>query len=427
MLQSVISDQKALKWESSAVERQHVSIIDDDSVVVISGIRRCGKSTLLQAIRAKNKEQDYYLNFDDERLIHFKVEDFQLLLELFGERFGKQRRFYFDEIQNVSGWERFVRRLHDYGNKVYITGSNASMLSKELGTHLTGRYQQIELYPFSFLEYLKLKGTDLHSLDHFNTDDKVVLKAAFNKYFKLGGFPAFLKSTNTEYLKSLYESVLYRDVMVRNGITNEQEILELMFFVTSNTSKLISYNSLAKVIGVKNATTVKQYLGFLQDAYMLSIVPKYDVSVKKQLLNAKKVYGIDLGLMRQISFQHSENQGQLLENLVFLELKRQAKTIYYHHNKLACDFVIKEKNSITQAIQVCWSMHDDKTKQREINGLLAAMTAYHLKEGLILTEDESDSILIEDKKINMMPVWLWLFKTKLNPIKDDDKDDDYAC
>lgn len=408
ILQTVISDQKALKWDSSAIEREHVSLIDDDSVVVISGIRRCGKSTLLQAIRAKNKEQDYYLNFDDERLIHFKVEDFQLLLELFGERFGKQTTFYFDEIQNVSGWERFVRRLHDYGNKVYITGSNASMLSKELGTHLTGRYQQIELYPFSFVEFLKLQGMNPYSLDPFHTDDKATLKAAFNAYFTLGGFPAFLKSKHTEYLKSLYESVLYRDVMVRNGITNEQEILELMFFVTSNTSKLISYNSLAKVIGVKNATTVKQYLGFLQDAYLLSVVPKYDVSVKKQLLNSKKVYGIDLGLIRQLSFQHSENQGRLLENLVFLELKRQAKTVYYHHHKWECDFVIREKNSITQAIQVCWSMHDNKTKEREMNGLLDAMTAYHLKEGLILTEDESDCILIDNKKINIMPVWLWL-------------------
>ncbi len=408
ILQAVISDQKALKWSPSAIERQHISIVEDDSVVVISGIRRCGKSTLLQAIRAKNKEQDYYLNFDDERLIHFKVEDFQLLLELFGERYGKQKTFYFDEIQNITGWERFVRRLHDYGNKVYITGSNASMLSKELGTHLTGRYQQIELYPFSFLEYLKLNEIDIHALDHFNTDDKVVIKAAFNDYFKSGGFPAFLKSKNTEYLKSLYESVLYRDVMVRNGITSEQELLELMFFVTSNTSKLISYNSLAKVIGVKNATTVKQYLGYLQDAYMLSLVPKYDVSVKKQLHNPKKVYGIDLGLMRQLSFQHSDDQGRLLENLVFLELKRQTKTVYYHHNKLECDFVIKEKNSITQAIQICWTMHDNKTKQREINGLLDAMTTYQLKEGLILTEDESDGIVIDDKKITVMPVWLWL-------------------
>lgn len=408
ILQAVISDQKALKWDQYAVAREHVSIMEDDSVVVISGIRRCGKSTLLQAIRAKNKEQDYFLNFDDDRLIQFKVEDFQLLLELFGERYGKQTTFYFDEVQNISGWERFVRRLHDYGNKVYITGSNASMLSKELGTHLTGRYQQVELYPFSFREYLKLNQIDLNSLDHFNTDDKALLKASFNDYFNLGGFPAFLKSKHPEYLKSLYESVLYRDVMVRNGITNEQELLELMFFVTSNTSKLISYNSLAKVIGVKNATTVKQYLGFLQDAYMLNLVSKYDTSLKKQLHNPKKVYGIDLGLMRQLSFQHSENQGRLLENLVFLELKRRSKTVYYHQDKRECDFVIKEKNSITQAIQVCWSLYDDTTKQREINGLLDAMTAYQLQEGLILTEDESDRLTIEDKVITIMPVWLWL-------------------
>jgi predicted AAA+ superfamily ATPase len=412
MLQAVISDQKALKWVPTAIERQHVSIVEDVSVVVISGIRRCGKSTLLQAIRSKNKEQDYYLNFDDDRLIQFKVEDFQLLLELFGERYGKQTTFYFDEIQNIIGWERFVRRLHDYGNKVYITGSNASMLSKELGTHLTGRYQQVELYPFSFLEYLTLNQIEPNSLDRFNTDDKALLKASFNDYFKLGGFPAFLKSKNPEYLKSLYESVLYRDVMVRNGITNEQELLELMFFVTSNTSKLISYNSLAKVIGVKNATTVKQYLGFLQDAYMLSLVSKYDTSVKKQLHNPKKVYGIDLGLMRQLSFQHSENQGRLLENLVFLELKRQNKTVYYHHSKSECDFVIKEKNSITQAIQVCWSLYDDHTKQREINGLLEAMSAYQLKEGFILTEDESDRLEVDDKIINIMPVWLWLLQSE---------------
>jgi len=408
ILQAVISDQSALKWQPSDIERQHISLVEDQSVVVISGIRRCGKSTFLQAIRAKNKEQDYYLNFDDERLIHFKVEHFQLLLELFGERYGKQTTFYFDEIQNITGWERFVRRLHDYGNKVYITGSNASMLSKELGTHLTGRFQQVELYPFSFLEFLTFNNINVNALDCFKTDDKALLKASFNDYFKLGGFPAFLKTKQPQYLKSLYESVLYRDVMVRNGITNEQELLELMFFVTSNTSKLISYNSLAKVIGVKNATTVKQYLGYLQNAYMLNLVPKYDVSVKKQLHNPKKVYGIDLGLMRQLSFQHSEDQGRWLENLVFLELKRQAKTVYYHHEKTECDFVIKERNQITLAIQVCWSMHDDKTKQREINGLLDAMTSYQLEEGLILTEDNSDSLTINNKLITVMPVWLWL-------------------
>jgi predicted AAA+ superfamily ATPase len=408
LLQAVVSDQRQLKWNRTDVHRKHVSFVEDNNVLVISGIRRCGKSTLLQALRAKNKEQDYYLNFDDERLIHFRVEDFQLLLELFGERYGKQATFYFDEIQNIQGWERFVRRLHDYGNKVYVTGSNASMLSRELGTHLTGRYQQIELYPFSFLEYLEFKKIDPKNLDYFQTDDKALLKASFNDYFQLGGFPAYLKSNHSEYLKSLYESILYRDVMVRNGITNEQELLELMFFVTSNTSKLISYNSLAKVIGVRNATTVKQYLSFLQDAYMLSLVPKYDVSVKKQLHNPKKVYGIDLGLMRQLSFQHSEDQGRLLENLVFLELKRQSKTVFYHHQKFECDFVIKEKNKIVQAIQVCWSVHDLKTREREVRGLLDAMTAHQLEVGLILTEDEKDNLKIGDKNIKILPVWLWL-------------------
>ena len=148
----------------------------------------------------------------------------------------------------------------------------------------------------------------------------------------------------------------------------------------------------------------------MQDAYLLDVIPKYDVSVKKQLHNAKKVYGIDVGLIRQLSFQHSENQGRLLEKLVFLELKRQAKAVYYHHNKSECDFVIKEKNNITQAIQVCWSLHEDQTKQRELNGLLDAMTAYQLHEGLILTEDESDCITLEDKVITVMPVWLWLLR-----------------
>ena len=200
--------------------------------------------------------------------------------------------------------------------------------------------------------------------------------------------------------------------MVRNGITNEQELLELMLFVSSNTSKLITYNSLTKVIGVKNATTVKDYLRILQDAYLLFLVPKYDMSVKKQLHNPKKVYCIDLGLIKQLSFQHSENQGLLLENLVFLELKRKGYEVFYHHGKHECDFVIRQKNKITQAIQVCWSLYDPKTKQREINGLTDAMTTYGLTEGLLLTEDESDTIHLENSAITLLPVWLWLMSLK---------------
>ena len=168
----------------------------------------------MQEIRESNTERDYYLNFDDDRLLRFTVDDFQTLLELFGEMFGKQNTFYFDEIQNIKGWERFVRRLHDYGNKVYVTGSNASMLSKELGTHLTGRHYQTELFPFSFSEYLKLRNVEFTTNDFYSTDGKVLLKSEFNNYFKLGGFPAYLKSGNRQYLKSLYQSILYRNNFV---------------------------------------------------------------------------------------------------------------------------------------------------------------------------------------------------------------------
>lgn len=408
ILQQVIIDQSVFTLSETDVNRFGKIGSSDNEIVVISGIRRCGKSTLLQEIRNNNEEKDYYLNFDDDRLLHFTVDDFQTLLELFGEMFGKQTTFYFDEIQNIKGWERFVRRLHDYGYKVYVTGSNASMLSRELGTHLTGRFYQIDLYTFSFLEYLKLKQIGFERNDLYSTDGKAFLKSEFNNYFKLGGFPAYLISLNRSYLKSLFESILYRDVMVRNSLTNEREMLELVHFIASNTSKLISYNSLAKAIGVKNATTVKNYLSFLQDSYLVFLISKYDVSVKKQIHNHKKVYFIDLGLIRELSFQHTENNGRLLENLVFIELRRMDKEVYYHHRKHECDFVIKEKNAITTAIQVCWSLYDTTTRKRELDGLLDAMEAYNLTEGVILTESEEDEIVIESKNIHVLPVWKWL-------------------
>lgn len=407
VLIQVIADQQALQFNPSDLPRQ-LEFNEDREIVVISGIRRCGKSTLLHEIRNKNAEFSYYLNFDDERLLDFTVDDFQLLYELFIELFGKQSTFYFDEIQNVTGWERFVRRLYDYGNKVYITGSNASMLSKELGTHLTGRYIPLELFPFSFGEYLQFKNVNYYQQDSRSTEGKSILKAHFNDYFFEGGFPAYLKSNNKQYLKALYESILYRDVMVRNGLTREKELVELVYFLASNVSKLASYNSLAKVIGVKNATTAGNYLGYLQNTYLLFLVNKYDPSLKKQIQNPKKIYFIDVGLVKELGFHHSADNGRLLENLVFIELKRKTKQVYYHKQNKECDFVIKEKNKITEAIQVSWSIYEEATKQREMEGLLEAMQTYGLSEGLILTNSEEDTFVLKEFKIRVKPVWKWL-------------------
>ena len=404
----VIADQRALRFKPDDLPRIG-PMPSDKEVVVISGIRRCGKSTCLHELRDIYKDEpDYYMNFDDERLLKFTVEDFQTLHEVFIEIYGNQEVFYFDEIQNIEGWERFVRRLYDHGYKVFISGSNASMLSRELGTHLTGRYYQIELFPFSFMEFLKLSGNDFSNSTLLSTQQKGRLKALFNEYFIKGGFPAYLKSGNKQYLKSLYESILYRDVMVRNGLTNEKELLELVHFMASNTSRLFSYNRLAGVIGVRNATTVKNYLSFLQNTYLIILVNKYDASLKKQLHNPKKGYFIDIGLVREIGFFNSEDNGRLLENLVFIELKRRAKDIYYHHGKKECDFVIREKNRIVEAIQVSWSVYNSETRKREVDGLIEALDCYGLNEGLILTDSEEDLVEQDGYRIKINPVWKWL-------------------
>lgn len=409
ILKEVLLDQRSIKLKPDDVLR-HQSFIEDSEVVVLSGVRRCGKSTLLQEIRSKQNETDYFFNFDDERVLKFTVDDFQLLTELFIELFGKQNIFYFDEIQNIKGWERYIRRLRDYGSKVYITGSNASMLSRELGTHLTGRYVRKELFPFSFKEFLKLKDVAFPGPGLLSTDEKALLKGQFNRYFESGGFPDYLKSGNKEYLKSLYESVLYRDVMVRNNLTNEKELLELVYYISGNVGKLMSYNSLAKVVGIKNASTISNYITYLQDSYLVFMVNKYDVSLKKQIQNAKKGYLIDLGLLRTLAFHHTEDNGRLLENLVFLELKRRGKEIYYHNQKKECDFVIKEKSKIVEAIQVSWSIETESTYNREIAGLLDAVNTYGLKEGLILTEATENESVIEGVKIRIKPVWKWLLE-----------------
>lgn len=408
ILKQVIFDQQTFNTEGVIKREIPNKFIEDKEILVISGIRRCGKSTLLQQIRNTFSQNNFYLNFDDERLVNFKLSDFQILYELFIELFGEQKTFFFDEIQNIVGWERFVRRLFDSGFKIFVTGSNASMLSKELGTHLTGRYCQYELYPFSLIEYLQLKNIKLLPNMFYTTTGKALITREFNNYAVEGGFPQYLISKNSEFLKSLYESILYRDVMVRNKITNEREMLELVYFLASNVSVLSSNNSLTKVIGVNNATTVKNYINYLNNSYILFQVNKFDYSLKKQIQNPKKTYFIDNALIKSLGFSVSDNTGRLLENLVFVELKRRNKNVFYHSSKFECDFIIRTNTVITQAIQVCHVLETNNTKQREINGLLDALNAYNLNEGLILTSYFEEELIVNTKTIKIIPVWKWL-------------------
>ena len=409
LIKTIIADQLVLTWNESFTRREiPEALLKGEDIVVISGIRRCGKSTLLHQIRSESNEKDYYLNFDDERLLNFKVDDFQLLHETFIELFGQQKTFWFDEIQNIKGWERFVRRIYDYGNKVFITGSNATMLSKDLGTHLTGRFVKHELYPFSFREFIDFSHFKTGTKDIYSTGEKAEIRRLYNEYFRSGGFPYYLKYKDDNYLKSLYESILYRDIMAKHNLTSERELKELIYLLASNVTRPNSNNRLAASIGLKNATTVKNYLDFIQDTYLLFAVNKFDYSARKQLQNARKIYFIDNALIRRLGFMFSEDKGRMLENMVFIELRRRGQEIFYYRGKRECDFILREGNKITGAIQVCYNLEDTDTQTREINGLLEAMVTHDLAEGLILTDDAEKDIEIQGKRIKIKPVFKWL-------------------
>ncbi|MFO7614727.1 MAG: ATP-binding protein, partial [Bacteroidales bacterium] len=391
LLKTVIADQLNMVWKESFIKRRlPESLIKGESIVVISGIRRCGKSTLLHQIRAMWHERDYYMNFDDERLLKFNVDDFQILHEIFIELFGRQKTFWFDEIQNIAGWERFVRRLHEYGHKIFITGSNATMLSKELGTHLTGRFIRYELFPFSFPEFLQFNGFNHEGKAAYSTEGKAETRRLYNDYFISGGFPYYLKYRDDNYLKSLYESILYRDVMARHNLTNESELKELVYLLASNISRPFSNNRLAAAVGLKNATTVKNYLDFLENTYLLFTINKFDFSDRKQLQNPRKIYFIDNALIRKLGFIFSEEKGRFLENLVFIELMRRGHEVYYFKGKGECDFLVRDGMHITGAMQVCHTFGNEETFDREIKGLLEAMAAHNLDNGLILTDDKEE-------------------------------------
>src|SRR3989338_4124100 len=416
LLKQVIIDQKQISLPQRLVARDidMKAIMAGSHIVVIAGIRRCGKSTLLQLIRQELKESSYYINFDDDRLVQFTISDCQTLLELFMELYGEQRTFFFDEIQNIIGCERFVRRLHDNGNKIYLTGSNAVLFSKELGTRLTGRYVQIQLYPFSFKEYLNYHRQSTLIKKNLKSNEKVELKRYFNHFFLEGGIPEYIQEHQIAHLQALYESIIYRDIIVRYHIENVHVFKELVYCLASNMGKEVSYNALRKQLNVASPSTISNYCDFLENSFLCFFINRFDFSLKKQMHYAKKIYFIDQALAKAVGFRMDEEKGRVLENIVFMELKRRNKEIYFHKDKKECDFLVKEGNKITEAIQVCYYLDSDKTKEREVGGLLEAMSLYKLKEGFILTENtfKTENITVDHQSylIHILPVWYYSLK-----------------
>jgi uncharacterized protein len=411
-IKKVIVAQNETRIDFRYIEREQQLLQQETStdpfVRIFSGVRRCGKSTLMDHIRNNSQEKNYSLNFDDNRLTGFVAGDFEKLFEAFHELYDPEKTWYFDEIQNINGWELFIRRLHNDGQKVFITGSNANMLSRELGSHLTGRYLQTEIFPFSFAEYCRFREISIEPNDFYSSSKTTILKKAFQDYIFNGGFPEYLKTGNADYLKILFENIIYRDVIARFNIRNARILMEMTHFLISNISKETTYNSLKNIFGLANAITVKEYIGYLEDCYLLFSINKFDYSLKKQLANPKKIYCIDSGMAGIVSFQFSENFGRQLENLVFLHLRRNNVNIYYHHQKHECDFLVVNKKKVELAIQVCQSISESATREREMNGLIEAMKAYQLQSGWIITEDEEEKIVQNGLTIQVIPAWKFL-------------------
>lgn len=413
--QIILEQQEILHAQNKRYVQRYIADewLQTSEILIISGIRRCGKSVLMQQIRDRLVEKDFFFNFDDERLANFKLDDFQKLQECFVELFGEQHTYYFDEIQNIEGWERFVRRLYNAGNKIVITGSNARMLSRELGTHLTGRYIQVEIYPFSFQEYLAMNEIPVNAKTLYTTTGRATMVKSFVKYMECGGFPKFLQDGSVSYLTSLYESIIYRDILTRNGLTNEKEMLELMFYLASNATKRVTYSSLGKVVGIQHPDTIKNYLEYIQQTYLISQLFRYDPSVKKQMMSPKKIYFVDNAIIKRIGFNATENNGVFLENLVFIELKRRGWDVYYYADKKECDFIVRKGLHISDAYQVTLKMDSPQTREREIAGVREAMQAYSLSKGYILTFEGKETINFDDSTIvEVVPVWEWILQYK---------------
>ncbi|MDD7708949.1 MAG: ATP-binding protein [Prevotella sp.] len=413
--QIILEQQEILHAQNKRYVQRYIADewLQTSEILIISGIRRCGKSVLMQQIRDRLVEKDFFFNFDDERLANFKLDDFQKLQECFVELFGEQHTYYFDEIQNIEGWERFVRRLYNAGNKIVITGSNARMLSRELGTHLTGRYIQVEIYPFSFQEYLAMNEIPVNAKTLYTTTGRATMVKSFVKYMECGGFPKFLQDGSVSYLTSLYESIIYRDILTRNGLTNEKEMLEMMFYLASNATKRVTYSSLGKVVGIQHPDTIKNYLEYIQQTYLISQLFRYDPSVKKQMMSPKKIYFVDNAIIKRIGFNATENNGVFLENLVFIELKRRGWDVYYYADKKECDFIVRKGLHISDAYQVTLKMDSPQTREREIAGVREAMQAYSLSKGYILTFEGKETINFDDGTIvEVVPVWEWILQYK---------------
>lgn len=381
-----------------------------DLVKVIMGVRRCGKSVLAhQSLRPKEYG---YVNFDDERLIGATKEDLNNFLEVLQEISPGVKYLLLDEAQNIEGWELFVNRLKRRRYIITVTGSNAKLLSKDLATHLTGRHFGIELYPFSFKEFLSYRGIAVEEKDLYVTEKRALINRSLDEYLTMGGFPEVLHlEAGSQYLRELFDKIITRDVVLRYNIKYVKALKETALYVISNFGARLTYNKLKNIFEIKSVHTVKNYLNYLEETYLVFQLEPFSFKIKEQIKQPRKVYCIDTGLISALIPKTTIDYGKIMENAVFLELKRREKEVFYYSApSFEVDFLVKEGKKIAQLIQVCRSLNNAETKKREIKALLRAARSLRCRRLLIITGDQEGEEKAGGEKIQILPLWKWLLE-----------------
>ncbi len=431
MFEKYIVDQN-IHWENKALESgipreitgELFALIPAKHIIALTGVRRCGKSTVIKqminhliAEKKVPSRNILFLNLEAPVLDAFRSDPnnlekiFEEYKSLAGPRKGRIYVFL-DEVQFFSNWQVFVKSLYEKGGvKFFITGSNSQLLSAEMATLLSGRAIAKSVHPFNLREIAIAK--DMPAAERIDQlRNAPALSRICGEYVKGGGFPEVVlenkKAIKTELLANYYRGILFQDIVPRFEIKKTREIESLLLYLFSNIGQSYSYNSLGKFLKIQDKTA-KEYIGFFEKSFLLFELSNYQYSFKKQENYPKKVYAVDNGFIDAVSFSFSENFGRFLENTVFLKLLQQGKKIYYFREKRECDFVVKEKTKITEAVQTTRRI-DHTNEKREIGGLLEALEKFKLKKGLIVTEDQEEIRKTGGKTIEIVPAWKWLLE-----------------
>ncbi len=415
------------------IEREFDKVfLENDKILTIIGPRRAGKTYLCYQLIERLKDEVpedniMYINFEDERLHPMKGDELTKLLDIYYELFDPEegkKYFFLDEVQEMEHWEKWCRRIDEQEKdiKLILTGSTSKLLSKELSTSLRGRTLSWKVFPFSFREFLKTKDIDIDYEDRnifYSTKKRSRMKALFNEYLRDGGFPEIVleeeEVLKKKILQEYFSTIYYKDIIERFNVGNIPALEDFLKMRLDNFTGQMTLNrsrNNLKSIGHRvGKATLKKYLDHAEQVFFLFKLEAYSMSRKKRMRNPRKIYAVDTGLVNAVRFDFSEEYGPALENIVFIELKRRGKKVYYHKNDGECDFIIKEGRDIRSAIQVTKTL--EGTRERELQGLEDAMEEYDLDEGLVLTENEKDDLVLDGKEIVVLPVWLWLLNHDL--------------